>query len=66
MILLSVLASFGRLISEATTLIKEGCTNKLEKDGLLPPPLGVPEGTRLLNFQITTCTLLEQFYYSTE
>ena len=28
MILLSVRASFGRLISEATTLIKEGCTNK--------------------------------------
>ena len=29
-------------------------------------PQRVPEGTRLLNFQITTRTLLEKFYYSTE
>ena len=29
-------------------------------------PQRVPEGTRLLDFQITTCTLLENFYYSTE
>ena len=26
----------------------------------------VPEGTRLLDFQITTRTLLEKFYYSIE